>query len=74
MMSFGETVTSLQNFQFTANLEQSGSWISGAQSVKRIFLLTVTFYLTKNKKGTKKPFTQLSHYCLEEKYYLGQKH
>ena len=27
----------------------------------------------KKSNRTKKPLTQLSHYCLEEKYYFGQK-
>ena len=36
-------------FQFRTNLEQSGSRIPDAQSVKRMFILIVTFYLTKNE-------------------------
>ena len=58
-------VTSLLFFQFTANSEQSGSHIPDAQSVKLIFSLIVTFYLTKTESRTKKPLTQLSHYCFE---------
>ena len=34
-------------------------------SVKFIFSLVVTFYLTKTENGTKKSQTQLSHYCFE---------
>ena len=45
--SFQKTVTSLPFFQFTANLEQSGSRIPDAYSVKLIFSSIVTFYLTK---------------------------
>ena len=52
-MSFGEIVTPLEIFQFTANLEKSGSWISDASSVKLIFSLTVMFYLTKNQTELK---------------------
>ena len=37
-----------------ANLEQSGSPIPGAQSVRLIFSLTVTFYLTKTENRTEK--------------------
>ena len=36
-----------------------------AESVKLIFSLTVTFYLTKTENRTKKSFTQLSHYCFD---------
>ena len=52
-------------FQFTANLEQSESRILDAQSVKLIFSLIGTFYLTKTQNRTKKSQTQLSHYCFE---------
>ena len=52
-------------FQFTANLEQSGSRISDVQSVKCIFSLKVTFYLTKTENKTKKSLTQPSHNCFE---------
>ena len=41
-------------FQFMANLEQSGSRIPVAQSVKLKFSLTVAFYLTKTENRTKK--------------------
>ena len=40
-------MTSLGLLGFTANLEQSGSWILDAQPVNLTFLLTVTFYFTK---------------------------
>ena len=52
-------------FQFTANLEQSGSQIPDAESVKLIFSLKVTFYLVKTENRTKKSLTQLSQYCFE---------
>ena len=58
-------VKSLPFFQFTANLEQFGSRIPDAESVKFIFPLIVTFYLKKIENRTKKSLTQLSHYCFE---------
>ena len=33
--------------------------------VELMFSLIVTFYLTKTENRTKKPLTQLSHYCFE---------
>ena len=63
--SFQEIMTSFTFFQFTANLEQSGSRIPDPYSIKLMFSSTVTFYLTKNENRTKKPPTQLSHYCFE---------
>ena len=42
-----------------ANLEQSGSRIPGAQSIKLTFSLRVTFYFTKAKNRTKKSITAL---------------
>ena len=60
-----EIVTSLLLFQFMANFEQSGSWSPDAYSVNLIFLLIVTFYLTKTKNRTKKSLTQLPHYCFK---------
>ena len=47
-------MTTLQFFQFMANLEQSESHIPDAQSVKLIFSLMVTFYFTKTENRTKK--------------------
>ena len=44
-----ENVTPLPFFQFAANLEQSGSRILDAWSVKFIFSLIVTFYYTKTE-------------------------
>ena len=58
-------MTSLSFFQFTANLEQFGSRIPGAKSVKLIVSLVVTFHLTKTETRTKKSLTQLSHYSFE---------
>ena len=52
-------------FQFTDNLEQSGSQVPDTQSVKLIFSITVTFYLTKTESRIKKPLTQLPHYCFD---------
>ena len=57
MTSFRKIVTSSQFFRFVANLEQSGSRISNAQSVKLTFSLIVTFYLTKMKTKLKGNFT-----------------
>ena len=71
--SFQKIVRSLPFLQFTVNFEQSGSRITEAQSVKLIFSLIVTFYLTKIENGTKKFLTQLSHYCFEQRYYFCQK-
>ena len=42
-------------------------------SLKLIFLLIVTFYLTKTENRTKKSLILLSQYCFEEKYYFCQK-
>ena len=52
-------------FQFMVNLEQSGNQIPKAESVKLIFSLIVTVYLTKTEIRTKNSQTQLSHYCFE---------
>ena len=41
------------------------SWISQGQSVKPIFSLTVTFYLTETDNRTKQSLTQLSQYCFD---------
>ena len=60
-----EIMTSLSFFQFTANSEQSGSRIPDAYPVKRIFLLLVTFYLSKVENRIEKSLTQLLHYCFE---------
>ena len=61
-MSRWKIVTSLSFFQFIANLEQSGSRIPDVKSVKLMFLLKLTFYLTKTENRTKNSLTQLSHY------------
>ena len=63
--SFQKTVTSLPFFQSTANLEQSGSRIPDAYSVKLTSSI-VTFYLTKTDDRTKTSLTQLLHYCFEK--------
>ena len=59
MTSCWKIMTSLPFFQFTINLEQSGSWILDAYSVKLIFPLKITFYLRKTENRTKKSLTQL---------------
>ena len=38
---------------------------SGRITVKLMFSLTITFYLTKTENSTKKSPTQLSHYCFQ---------
>ena len=55
--------TSLLIFQLMANLEQSGSRIPDAWSVK--LSLIVIYYLTKTENRNKKPLTQLSYYCFQ---------
>ena len=54
MTSCRKIVTSLSFFQFTANLEQSGSRIPDVESAKLMFSLKVTFYLTKTENRTKR--------------------
>ena len=49
MTSCWKIVASVPFFQFTANLEQSGSRIPDTYSVKLIFSLIVTFNLAKTK-------------------------
>ena len=56
---------SLSNFWFMTNLEQSGSWIPDAWSVKLIFSLIITFYLTKIENRSEQSLTQLSYYCFQ---------
>ena len=65
MASCRKIVTPLPFFQFTANLEQFGGQAPNAWSVKLIFSLIVTFYLTKTENRTKKTLTQLPNYCFE---------
>ena len=48
------------------NLEQSGSRIPNAWSVKLTFWLRVTFYLRKTENRTKTFPTQLSYYCFNK--------
>ena len=57
MTSCQKIVTSFLFFQFTVNLEQSGSRIPEAEFVKLIFSLIVIFYLTKTENRTKKSLT-----------------
>ena len=63
MISCQQIMTSFLFFPFMANLEQSGSRIPEAQSVKLIFSLIVTFYLTKTENRIKISLSQLSYYC-----------
>ena len=63
--SYWQVLKSFSFFKFMANLEQSGSRIPNAQSVKLTFSLTVTFYFTKNEIITKKSLIQLSDYCFK---------
>ena len=60
-----KTVTSLSFFGFLANLGQSDGRIPDTESAKLMFLVIVTFFLTKAENRTKKCLTQLSHYCFE---------
>ena len=60
-----EIVTSLSFFQFMTNLKQFGSQIPDTYPVKLIFLLIVTFYLSKTESRIKKSIAQLSHYFFE---------
>ena len=60
MTSCRETVMSLSFFGFLPNLEQSGGLILYAESAKSMFLVIVTFRLTKTENRTKKSLTQLS--------------
>ena len=61
-MSCLKIVKSLSFYQFVAKLEQSGSPIPDAWSVKLLFSLTVTFYDIKTINRTKKSVTRLLHY------------
>ena len=65
MASCQQIVTSIPFSQFMANLEQSGSWILDAWSVKLTFSLIVTFYITITENRTKKSLTQLLYCCFE---------
>ena len=65
MTSFQKIVTSLSLFGFLAYLEQSGDRISATESEKQMFLVILAFCLTKTENRTRKPPTQLSHYCFE---------
>ena len=68
-----EIVTSLSFSEFLANLEQSRDRIPDTESAKVMVLVKVAFSCTKNENRTKKPPTQLSHYCFKESYFFGQK-
>ena len=65
MTSCRQIVTSLSFFQFMTNSKQSVGGNQDVWSVKLIFSLTVTFYLTKTENRTKKSLTQLSYYCFK---------
>ena len=66
-------MSSLPFFQFMEKLEQSGSRIPHAESVKCTFSLIVTLHITKTgekivitEDRSKKSVTHLSHYSFEE--------
>ena len=65
MTSCQKFVTSFSFFPFMTILEESGSQITEAESVKLIKTFIVTFYLTKRGNRTKKSPIQLLHYCSE---------
>ena len=65
MTSCRKIVTSSSFSGFLANLEQSRDRIPDIESAKVMFLVTITFCRTKTENRTKKPLTQLSHYCFE---------
>ena len=52
-------------FQFMVHLYPCGSPTPDAWSIKLPFSLTITFYLTKTERRTKKSLTQLSYYWFE---------
>ena len=73
MTSCRKIVTSLPFFQFMEKLEQFGSRIPHAESVKCTFSLTVTLHITKTgekiaktEDRSKKSVTHLSHYSFDE--------
>ena len=64
---------SLSSARFLANLRQCRGWIPDAKSANVVFLVIVTFCLTKTENRTRKSLTQLWHYCFEHRYFFGQK-
>ena len=58
------TLTKLR-IKLLANLEQFRERIPDTDFVKVMFSVTVTFCHTKTENRTKKPLTELSHYCFE---------
>ena len=52
-------------FQFMDNLEQFGSRIPDAWSIKLTYSLIVSFCLTKPENRTKKSLKQFSKYCFD---------
>ena len=58
-------LTSLSSSGFLVNLKQSRDRIPDTESAKFMFTVTVTYCRTKTENRTKKPLTQLSHYCFE---------
>ena len=65
LMLCRQIMTLLSFSGFLANLEQSRERIPDTESGKVMFSVTVTFCRTKTENRTKKPLTQLSHYCFE---------
>ena len=55
------------------NLEESGSWIPNAWSIKLTVSLKTIFYFKKTENRTKNSLTQLSYYCIEYRHYFCQK-
>ena len=55
----------LSFFRFRDNLEQSGSRISEAESLKLTFSSIGAFYLIKTENRIEKSLIQLSHYCFD---------
>ena len=52
-------------FQLITTLQPSGSWIAEAWSIKLIFSLIATFYLTEPENRTKNSLKHLLHYCFK---------
>ena len=66
MKLYQKVLTSMSFFQFMVNLEQSGSWIPDEQSVKLIFPLIITSYLTQSENRAKIPLTNSHTIALSE--------
>ena len=60
-----DIVTSKSFFQFMTNLEQPENRIMDGHSLKLMFSLKKTVYLTKTENRTKKSQKMFSRYCFE---------